>query len=78
VPDDDPLGFVRPPLRAKRVAAAANHTCILDDGGRVVCWGYAVRGALGRGASEQEIGSPAPALGLPNGRASGAGSGTAF
>jgi alpha-tubulin suppressor-like RCC1 family protein len=46
------------PAVAVAVAAGAAHTCALDDGGRVWCWGRGWEGQLGSGAKANDALSP--------------------
>lgn len=52
--------------RTVQLVAGADHTCALQSGGTVLCWGSNRLGELGRGlASEVEL-SAAPVLGITN------------
>ena len=58
-PSAPPLSF---PAERAGIAAGGRHSCMIDDGGHVRCWGNNERGQLGDGGFETRP-SPAPVLG---------------
>lgn len=63
--DDEPVtsfGFVQLPAPAIKLAAGANHTCAVLQGGALMCWGANDQGQLGRGTTS-DLGDDEPVAG---------------
>jgi alpha-tubulin suppressor-like RCC1 family protein len=50
----------------RAVSAGEAHTCAVDDGGHLFCWGANDRGQLGTGAAGPDVSTPGEVTGLPS------------